>query len=269
MELLKDLYRISTPSRQENKMIQFIKTFLNTNHIPFSIDALGNMYVTKGNSDTYPCLVSHLDEVHNPRGKGYKIICHRKEVLFGYNIKTNTFEGIGADDKNGIWICLTMLQEAESLKCVFFAMEEIGCIGSYNSNLRFFDDCRYVIECDRKGSSDIISRINGLELCSEKFLSSLNGEHFGYKATTDLQTDVFVLKERGLSISCVNLSCGYYEPHREHERTRFSELTNCLNFVRSIVQNLKEVYPHTPKFRKKETSPLGLYRNLRFRYKNL
>ena len=34
-----------------------------------------------------------------------------------------------------------------------------------------------------------------------------------------MMTDVLELKEKGLKVSCLNLSCGYYEPHTDHEFT--------------------------------------------------
>lgn len=43
-----------------------------------------------------------------------------------------------------------------------------------------------------------------------------------------MMTDVLELKERGLGVSCINLSCGYYEPHSDEEFTVKKDLLNCL-----------------------------------------
>ena len=57
-------------------------------------------------------------------------------------------------------------------------------------------------------------------------------------------TDVQELKERGLQVSCINLSCGYYEPHTDHEFTVKKDLMNCLSLVEHIIENCTEPYPH-------------------------
>ena len=57
-------------------------------------------------------------------------------------------------------------------------------------------------------------------------------------------TDVQELKERGLQVSCTNLSCGYYEPHTDHEFTIKKDLMNCLSLVEHIIENCTDTYPH-------------------------
>jgi hypothetical protein len=130
------------------------------------------------------------------------------------------------------------------MKCVFFVSEEIGCQGSSCANLSFFDDCRYVVQCDRKGNSDIVTRYCGYALCSEEFLHDAAPEKFGYSQSEGLITDVITLKTSGLNISCINLSCGYYLPHTPHEFTQVEDLMNCYRFVRHIIENCNKTYPH-------------------------
>ena len=59
-----------------------------------------------------------------------------------------------------------------------------------------------------------------------------------------MMTDVQELKERGLQVSCINLSCGYYEPHTDHEFTIKKDLMNCLSLVEHIIENCTDTYPH-------------------------
>jgi hypothetical protein len=40
-----------------------------------------------------------------------------------------------------------------------------------------------------------------------------------------------------LSIPVCNISCGYYNAHKNNEYTQFSELQNCLSFVNEIISN--------------------------------
>jgi len=152
--------------------------------------------------------------------------------------------GIGADDKNGIWICLKCLEEFDTMKCVFFIGEEIGCQGSSRANMKFFDDCRYVIQCDRKGNSDMVTNCSGIALCSDEFLHDANPEKFRYRQSDGLITDVITLKRRGLQISCANLSCGYYLPHTPQEFTCVEDLIKCYRFVQHIIRNCTKTYHH-------------------------
>lgn len=243
MELLKRLYEISSPSKREYDMIDFIRKQAKSLGVKCTRDIKGNLYITKGKSDTYPCIAAHMDEVHDRRQKGYEVVVH-KSVIFGFDIKQNSFAGIGADDKNGIWVALKCLKKYDVLKCVFFVGEEIGCVGSSAANMNFFDDCRFVVQCDRKGSNDLITKISFDELCSKEFVKALDPQKYGYKEANGMMTDVHELKTRGLGISCINMSCGYYEPHTNREYTIIDDLLKCLHFVEHIIKDCTEVYSH-------------------------
>lgn len=252
MKLLKKLYIISSPSNNEQAMQSFIISLLKGSGVPYTQDNKGNIYATKGESDTYPCVVCHMDEVHKTRNEGYKVV-ETDGVIYGLNTHTMSFEGIGADDKNGIWVCIKALNEFDAIKCAFFVAEEVGCQGSRNADMTFFDDCRFVLQCDRKGNSDFITNASGTELCSSDFLKAADVSKFGYKEANGMMTDVMELKENGLKVSACNISCGYYNPHSDNEMTRISDLRNCYNLVRSIILNCTDVYPHkyvAPKYLK-------------------
>jgi len=247
MNLLKKLYQISSPSGKETQMMNFIRSYLDKLGIPHFTDKAGNIYATKGLATSYPCIVSHTDEVHRFREKGFKIIqsgTKGNEIIFGFNYLNRSHFGIGADDKNGIWICLKCLEEFATIKCVFFVSEEINCLGSSQAKMKFFNDCRFVVQCDRKGNSDIVTYCYDIELCSNEFLHDAAPEQFGYKKSKGLITDVIKLKQRGLKVSCVNLSCGYYLPHTPHEFTCIDDLMKCYNFVKHIITNCKKTYRH-------------------------
>lgn len=241
MELLKKLYMVSSPSRDEKDMFTFITEWMEQHGIECKVHDWG-ITATKGLSETYPCVVAHMDEVHD-RHIGKRIFETENGLLFGYDILKGEQCGIGADDKNGIWVALKMLERLDAIKVAFFIGEEIGCMGSKQCDLGFFDDCRFVIQCDRRNGGDFITDA-GVELCSKEFVRDCNIERFGYHEEHGLMTDVLELKERGLKVSAVNMSCGYYNPHTSEELTVFSQLENCLKFVEWICTNLTEVYQH-------------------------
>lgn len=245
MELLQKLYRIQAPSGREEAMTEFIQNILDTiPNVKYNIDKMGNIYVVKGNAETYPCVIAHTDEVHHRSKTGYEVISIKDEIILGYDNQFHYFSGIGADDKNGIWVALKCLLRFDAIKCAFFVQEERGCIGSEKADIEFFKDCRYVIQCDRKGNSDLIDNIGGMNLCSKKFLKDIEYKRFGYKRSTGFLSDVAALKQKGLDVSCVNISCGYFEPHTAREYTVVSDLRKCLDFVFHIIETCTAVYPH-------------------------
>ncbi len=245
MELLKKLYEIHSPSGKEKRIKQFIKRCILTSipHCKIEADKIGNLYITKGEASEYPCIVAHLDQVQTIHSADFKAI-ETEVIIFGYSAKNKSFQGLGADDKCGIWVTLKCLEKHETLKAALFVQEEVGCIGSSQADMTFFDDCRFILQADRKGHSDFITTIGWSPLCSEEFIKDCQIEKFGYKEESGAMTDVLALKERGLSISCINLSCGYYEPHTDNEFTVKADLLNCLALVEHIIETCQKVYPH-------------------------
>ena len=64
MERLIELYNIASPSGKEKRITKYIMTELKKMGVACRKDKTGNIYAVKGNADTYPCVVSHIDEVH-------------------------------------------------------------------------------------------------------------------------------------------------------------------------------------------------------------
>jgi len=244
MELLKRLYEVSSPSNDEKDMFDFIEEWCIMHYVSYEEHKWG-MTITKGISETYPCIVAHMDEVH-AKHNGKRII-NTDGIVFGYDVAECKQCGIGADDKNGIWVALKMLERLDAVKVAFFVGEEIGCVGSSACDMKFFDDCRFVLQCDRKNGGDFISDAGWTELCDDDFVKKCQIERFGYHKEQGLMTDVMTLKERGLQVACANLSCGYYNPHMASEYTDLKQLQNCLDFVEWICKNVTDVCRHEPK----------------------
>lgn len=240
--LLKKLYEIYSPSKGEKKMSKFIKSY--ARHLGCTVVGDNhNIYITKGIAETYPCIVAHTDQVQDNHSKDFT--AHEVSgMVIGASKKNKRIEGLGADDKNGIWVALKCLEKYDVLKCAFFWGEEIGCCGSDDAIMEFFDDCRFVLQCDRKNSSDFITDASCTELCTEEFVAACNIEKFGYSVADGMMTDVMTLKENGLKVCACNISCGYHKPHTDEEYTVISELDNCLALVESIIENCTDVYPH-------------------------
>ena len=241
MELLKKLYKIISKSGMEDTIKSFVLDCLVDVQMSITTDEIGNLFITKGEAESYPCVAAHLDEIHSP--------CEREVVIDGDIIYTVdrlwNRVGCGADDKNGLWVILNLLKSEPVLKVALFVQEErdgelAGCRGARACDLSFFDDVKYVIECDRKGASDVVSIGKGETLlCDSNFIPQSILKKYGYKMVKGGKTDVVELKVRGLNIPVCNVSCGYYDAHKNSEYTRFSELEHCLAFVREILMTKK------------------------------
>ena len=245
MELLKQLFCIHSKSGKEGKIRKFIWNWVRQT-VPdakIECDKPGNLYITKGKSSTFPCIVAHMDQVQERHSKDF-IAYEAEDIIIGFSPKHKEQQGLGADDKCGLWIGLKCLQKFDCLKLAFFVGEEVGCKGSGLADMAFFDDCRFVIEPDRKGSEDLITQIGWTPLCSDDFLKDIGFKKFGYKEAEGMMTDIEALKDNGLMLSCINVSCGYYKPHSNEEFVYKPALLNCLAFVEHIIKTCTQVYPH-------------------------
>ena len=211
----------------------------------------GNIYAEKG-SGIRPCIVAHTDTVHDIVEDLYPL--QIGEVFTGLNRVTYEQTGIGGDDKVGIYIALELLNRFDNMKAVFFRDEESGCIGSADADMQFFSDCSFVIQADRKGNSDFVTKATGTWLCSREFVSKIANHvrAFGYSfCETGGLTDVVQLKENDLNVCCANLSCGYYRPHTDSEYVNYIDVFNCLDLICNIFDTFgADVHPHKHKKRK-------------------
>ena len=87
MEKLMALYNISSPSGKEGKIAGFIIGELRRMGIPFRQDRYGNIYAVKGNRESYPCAVAHMDEVHRRKTGSYAAHLVADSMIVGYDHK--------------------------------------------------------------------------------------------------------------------------------------------------------------------------------------
>lgn len=249
MNLLKTLYSIYSPTGSEWPMIQFILDHVAT-HVPeavFRLDTWGNIYITKGHSkEGYPTLCCHLDQAQKIHSDDF-IVINNDGILTGYSKSRQEQEGLGADDKNGIWVCLKALEKCEHLKVFMTVGEEKGCWGSNRADLSFFKDSLYILEPDCKGGEEIRTLLKGVPVASKEFEESLEAGKFGYIITTGKTTDILPLTISGVGVACANIPCGYYNPHKDDEYCVLEELDKCLDFILYTVDHLRRKFPHVYK----------------------
>lgn len=167
--LLKKLYAIHSPSGKEDKMIKYLISYIKSlpGNIKLGKDNYGNLYAWRGESETFPCIVAHLGQVQRTHSRDFRPI-ETRDIILGYSANNHQIEGIGGDDKNGIFIALEALKKFDFIKIALFRSEEVGCLGSQNCTMSFFEDCRFVIQCDRRGNSDLINQISSISAENHK-----------------------------------------------------------------------------------------------------
>lgn len=219
-------------------------------NVTFELDHYNNLFVTKNtnNPETYPCLLAHTDQVTTNKGP-YRII-DSGGIIYGVHKSDGSRCGLGCDDSNGICVALQLLSEMPDIKCIFTTEEEMGAKGATEAcfNTDFLYNVKYFLQADRRGSSDLITFTNCIDVVTEEFLNDLKPimEKYRYSENSGTFTDVGELVEN-TGICGVNISCGYYNEHTCNEYCKKSELETCLNFIYEIITTLTREEPYNIK----------------------
>lgn len=233
---------------KDKEMRDYIKSVLLSQKLPVKEDNYGNIFVTKGNAKLYDCVVAHVDTVHAIETD--YVIRTQDDFLYAFNRYNVEQVGIGGDDKVGVYIALQLLKDRNNIKAAFFRNEEVGKEGSEKfakNHKSFFDDCKFVVQPDRKGNEDFITKSGGIEMCSSKFKKHAKKiyKNYGYKNVVGLTTDVDRLVKEGIGISCINLSCGYFRAHTDSEVVSMIDVERAYNLINELFNELKERYEYT------------------------
>jgi hypothetical protein len=241
--LLNQLVSNQSPS-QSKELSSFIEwiieyVYRNIPGVEIDIDNTGNLFMIKGKSEYYPCIVAHTDT--NQSLHDSVVLMQLNEVLFGWDGLNSCQVGAGFDDKVGILIALQCLKKFDVLKVFLPINEEVGYIGSSRVDMKWFNDVSYCIQPDRNSyKTDFITYTNGVDVCSKEFIEACRPmmNKYNYSEAQGIGTDIGELKSRGLKCSAVNVSCGYFKEHTDQEVCSIVALHNCLNFVTDLITTL-------------------------------
>ena len=232
-EFLLDCMSVPTHSKLEYRMVAYIIMWARRNNIKYEFDEFGNVYLTKGELDEgefYPCVTSHLDTVqskHDPYiYAGVPLELNVSEVVnqgvtehkVSVNNEGGSEIGIGADDKGGICICLSMFEHIDKLKACFFLDEETGCHGSDNLDEDWFKDVGYVIGFDSPDLYRAAWACDGTQLFNydfyTKYMKSVCDSWGLVKGCffSEPYTDVKNIREK-IEVICMNFGNGGYNAH--------------------------------------------------------
>jgi putative aminopeptidase FrvX len=234
-KLLYSLLAIESESHDSTAMENFILVYARRRRWDIATDALGNIYLTKGKAAVYPCIVAHMDTVHAITGEPIVPVTINGKVtgMYASNMRQT---GIGGDDKCGIYAALEIMGKLPACKVALFVDEEVGCLGSSDCDMSFFNDCAFVLQADRRSASDFVTSIGGRPLASAEWLEAiaplLKGS--GYTHCAGAMTDVQALRDNGIGICCANLSAGYYRPHEDSEYIILEDLDRVTQLMLAI-----------------------------------
>lgn len=167
-------------------------------------------------------LVAHLDTVHPTQPKNI-FFDKEQQVIWSP-------EGIGGDDRCGVYAILKILEEYRP-HVLFLHDEEVGGVGARIAVKELVPpDVNFLIEFDRNGSVDAVFYDCGNEEFQDHIIS------FGFVLDYGSFSDISVLSPEW-DIASVNLSIGYYNEHTTREFIRLDELESTVEKTKNILEN--------------------------------
>lgn len=247
IELLKNVLSIPTYYGEESRIREFLLEIAPKLNCKATVDKVGNVYFTKGDSNNFPCVAAHMDSVfqdHIPLIKNNirKNIVQTGDILKAYFPDTNKQTGLAGDDLCGVFICLEIIKNTTNIKASFFVQEEFGCQGSNNTDDAFFSNVGYVIQFDAPRDNILTETLMGKYLFSDKINDTLVPilEKYGI---TDYDkgpyTDVLSLRKK-YDFDCLNFSAGYYSQHTSMEYVSISAVEKIINLGTECINILGE-----------------------------
>lgn len=254
--LMYEVLSIPTYIGKEYRMVEFLLEYMREKGYDGGVDEKGNVYITKGalqEGEYYPCVSAHMDTVQYMQipfiETGEPIPLVTDEVDGNHWIYAEDF-GLGADDKSGIVIALTIIDKLPVCKAVFFVEEEAGCLGSQKADLNWFGDVGYIIAFDSPEGNCASWICGGVCLFDKSFYETYLVElskKFGLtKYVVHPSTDVMILRIDTV-LMCMNFGAGYYKYHTPGEYCIAEEMDNAAAMGLYLVNRLgyKEyVFPY-------------------------
>lgn len=246
-----ELMSVPTHSGDEFRLVEYIVFWCMRNGIKYEFDEYGNVYLTKGElseGEFYPCLTSHLDTVQTKQATLAKFSVNMKikteRVAAGHKIFVEGGGiGIGADDKAGVCISLSMFKYFDKLKACFFLEEETGCIGSNKLDKQWFDNVGYVIGYDSPDLYRAAYACSGVKLFPYSFYKDNIKpvcDKWGLKKGcffSEPYTDVKVIRVQ-TNIVCMNFGNGGYDAHLMTEYCIVEHMDHALGMGIDLVKHI-------------------------------
>lgn len=248
IDFLFDIMSVPTYSGHEYRMVTFLILWARQHNIHYEFDDYGNVYLTKGElkeGEYYPCVTSHLDTVQD-KAKPYAQVGVPLTILERTNTKGQheiyvDGMGIGADDKAGVCISLSLFDYFDKIKACFFLEEEVGCKGSSHLNTEWFKDVGYVIGWDSPEKNRAAYACSGQLLFSKDFflneIKDICKEHGVTVFNAEPYTDVKEIRQK-TSVMCMNFGNGGYLAHSAKEYCILEDMDSACGMGIALIKKL-------------------------------
>ena len=187
-------------------------------------------------------LTAHMDTVHDEPVKDF----YELEMKNG-NHKISSPQGIGGDDRCGIFIILQLIAKGYKPYVLFCEDEEIGCVGSenfvYTKHVNDLSKMKYLIQLDRRNANDCV-----FYSCDNRDFVKYIEEVTGYEEAYGTCSDISNLAPTA-GVAAVNLSCGYYNEHHLNEYVILEEMWHTFDVTEKLIEDLSNVeqFEYVPK----------------------
>ena len=171
------------------------------------------------------CLVAHMDTV-------FKTL--PEEIFYDSEQKVMwSPQGLGADDRAGIYAILDIINSGFLPSVVFTTDEELGCVGAAELVIDHpecpFENLKAIIELDRRGKEDsVFYECDNIDF--EMFIAQ-----FGFKPNLGSFSDISTIAPEW-GVAAVNVSVGYEDEHSYHERLYLNHLALTIERVKNILR---------------------------------
>jgi hypothetical protein len=204
-------------------------------------------YVRDGNTLYYfkhgntVMLSAHLDQVAT-KGPAAHIYKSEDNFIYAYN-KEWQRTSLGADDKNGVWIILKMLEAGHEFNWIISEAEETGCNGIKKvEDLLDKTTTDYCVVLDRRGNTDILNKGGSTNYCQALAYNLKNFWDNGYTVETGGLSDTQTICKY---IESVNMSVAYFNPHCADEYTDWQRLVEIKDDIATMLEEFIH-YPSKP-----------------------
>lgn len=145
-------------------------------------------------------------------------------------------EGMGADDRAGIYAILAIIEEGYRPHIIFTTGEEIGGVGARQliqdfPNIKtIMKDLKFLIQLDRRGSKDSVY----YDCDNAIFEQWING--YDFETADGSYTDISIVAPVW-EVAAVNLSIGYYYEHTDTEILVYPATIATINKVMKMLDD--------------------------------
>ena len=149
-------------------------------------------------------------------------------------------QGIGGDDRCGVY-ALLKLHEISKIKpfLLFCCDEEIGGYGAHDFASDYkrgifpadFTELKCLVEFDRRGKKDAVY----YECDNKQFEKYITSK--GFRTAHGSFSDISVIAPV-MGVAAVNLCCGYYNAHSQHEYIKMNELNAVIKKASGIIEDV-------------------------------